>query len=399
MAFVGAGFSRPVMPGWEDLLQAIASELRFEVPQGIGGGAFSNEMIGQMLQDQAALDGRVWRDVVRAALVAASRPAGQADLDARRRALLAIPFKAILTTNFDTALPGSDPRAYWDVLRTEDRGGWQLPTMLGRGQTGWQHPPIIKLHGDLDATEHGELVFSRADYRRLVHGDTRYANFIRALFAGYTVLFLGVSFTDAYLNELRSEVLTLLHAPHAQHGPWGYAVAVGASAETRAFFLRHESIEMLPAPEDSDFDAWLVALAAATSVNGRLETLLRGKRIVWIDTNPHLNTPGVELLEGVGAEVLQLHRPSELRAEHAKADLLLTHFAWSPTGHHRALQVLELIRTWRESPPVIVFGSAEATKAQIAENRTLCQRHGAFEYATQWSELYRLIESLFGRAR
>ena len=34
--------------------------------------------------------------------------------------------------------------------------------------------------------------------------------FLRSLFATSTVLFLGVSFTDAYLNELRSEVLAML---------------------------------------------------------------------------------------------------------------------------------------------------------------------------------------------
>ena len=33
----------------------------------------------------------------------------------------------------------------------------------------------------------------------------------------------------------------------------------------------------------------------------------------------------------------------------------------------------------------------------VAKNRMACLRQGAWEYATGWSELYRLIEVLFGR--
>lgn len=50
-------------------------------------------------------------------------------------------------------------------------------------------------------------MFTTQSYRRLLHATPAYRAFLRTLFATRNVLFLGFSFTDAYINELRSEIL------------------------------------------------------------------------------------------------------------------------------------------------------------------------------------------------
>lgn len=43
-----------------------------------------------------------------------------------------------------------------------------------------------------------------------LYAEPGYLNVLRSLFLTKTILFLGFSFTDEYLNELRSEVLSYL---------------------------------------------------------------------------------------------------------------------------------------------------------------------------------------------
>ncbi len=404
IAFVGAGFAMPVVPGWGELLRLIAKSLGQELIPASNASAFDLEAMGQALQDRAANAGRgAWAGLVREALEEAGREHPRAGLEVRCNRLQSIPFKAILTTNFDTSLSGSPTNrdTYWQVLRADQRPGWQLPD--ADLNDNWRRPPIIKLHGDVDGAEPGNLVFSRRDYRRLVYGDGHYANFVRAVFAGYTVLFLGVSFTDAYLNELRSEVLSMLHEPSREGDPWGYAIQIGKAPEIVEFFEQHESIVTLSAKDPAEFDEWLEVIANATSVEGRLKTLLHGRTVVWVDANPANNVRGRELFQKCGANVQLLESEEGLVDAHAEADLLLTQFGYDDAGRHRAIRVLEKVNRWKERPPVIVFAAASAPDDELGRqlvktNRKECLRHGAFEYTTRWSELYRLVESLFDRA-
>lgn len=375
IAFVGAGFARPAIPSWPDLLRAVEQRLQTGIEISANPNALELEAYGQLLQDAA---GARWKQVVREAMGSPSET-DRATLQRRRSWLMSIPFKAILTTNFDDSLTGepTDHATYWRVLRDEGRAS---------------RPPVIKLHGDLDGD--APLVFSRKDYRDLVYGDGKYTNFIRAAFARYTVLFLGVSFTDAYLNELRSEVLNLLHYPARGEPPWGYAIQMGANAKMIDFFARHESIQTLPAADPAGVDKWIEAIAGATSLRGRLRALLHDKLIVWVDPHPDNNDRAHDMLDACGARLVTLARASELTDEHAHAALILSHFGRDPDGDHAALQVLERVRQWRERPPVLVFASHNP---MVPVNRALCLRHGALEYAVGWQELYLQIESIFGR--
>ena len=129
-----------------------------------------------------------------------------------------------------------------------------------------------------------------------------YANFMRAALGTYTFLFMGFSFTDAYLNELRSEVLAFLNS-HDEKGqrpnPVGYAILEDQAPSVRTFFEQHEGIEVLHYETEKKLDPhsnqlrpvgwmgftdWLEAIEKETCVAARLRALLGEQaQIVWID--------------------------------------------------------------------------------------------------------------------
>jgi hypothetical protein len=370
VAFVGAGFVGDAVPTWPALLEELARrgspglldrvrELLQEQT------AFSYEAAAQILHDHfCEQDASSWEDVVHDVVVEKSQPEKALD---RVSVFREIPFRAVLTTNIDPILQGSelDPALYASVLR-EDR-----PEQM----------PVVKLHGRAESQDGRPVVLARSDYRRRLYEDHGYSNFLRAVFARYTLLFLGVSFTDAYLNELRSEVLSFIRKPGDRDPPWGYAV-MGRPHEAqglRQFMRDHEGIEVLlydSAHGHSGFDGWLRAIADRTGASRRLGVLLGGQPVVWLDPDPPDDSLGIGTLE-------HLQRPEQLTGAHAQARLLVTRA-------EEALAVLERVRAWSSRPPVVVFG-------EQPEDRLELLRRGAWEYVTRSSELFEAIERLFGR--
>jgi len=410
VAFVGAGLTAPVVPTWRTLLTGIAARLppaaRADVQSAVDHAptALDLEAAGQMLRDRFATPA-AFEAAVADVLEAADPDAALA----RRLAWLRqIPFEAVLTTNIDPFLAGDGPcpSCYDRVLRRHL--GWWERADWAQGDATPQRP-VLKLHGDANRDpDDNPVVLARGDYRARLYEDARYSNFLRVVFATRTVLFLGVSFTDAYLNEIRSEVLALLGPASSDGRPRAYAVLPDRTPAQREYFLRHEGIEVLgydiqrdaatgePLPAGfAGFDRWLEAVCDATSAEARLGRLLGGRRIAWLDPAPHHNEHGVALLERSGAKVEILAGPDELsEARHAGLDLLISHYGHRAGRDAVAVEVLGRVGRWADRPPVIVFASGHYAD----ENRWRVLRLGAFEYGSGWRELFRLIEQLFGRA-
>ena len=222
VAFVGAGFSAAAgLPKWSELLRSVAdvlppdgfSEERATLRELLSGHAsVSNrelEMAAQLLFD--ALGERRCRERLRDALKQDPLP----EVMLRRlKHLYGIPFRAIVTTNFDPLVPGvpPDPTAYRRLLRMPRHAPWR--EAISRAALGLELPlgmadspdrPVVQLHGTL--RDEGSLVFTRAQYRRRLYANPAYLTVLRALLATSTVLFLGYSLRDAYLNELRAELV------------------------------------------------------------------------------------------------------------------------------------------------------------------------------------------------
>ena len=60
--------------------------------------------------------------------------------------------------------------------------------------------PIVQIHGSVSNPR--TIVLSREGYRELLHGNRSYHDFLKSVMMSRTILYLGFSFTDDYLNEV-----------------------------------------------------------------------------------------------------------------------------------------------------------------------------------------------------
>lgn len=414
VAFVGAGFSAAArLPGWKQLLleiadaapleAALAEHVRVRIAH---GSSHALDEAAQLLEDALGREGFVAELRQRLA-----RPPAAAAMERRLRWLRGIPFRLVLTTNFDGVLEG--PVAGHGTYRRALRPGlrwWKPELASGAGA------PVVKLHGDLAVADDpsAEIVLTRRDYRRRLYHDAAYATFLRAVLSTTTVLYLGFSFEDAYLNELRSEVLALLGQRH-DSAPVAYAIVNDAPAATREHFRRHEGIELLPydshgGTDFSGFDGWLAALYEATNPLLRFGRHLAERRILWVDPHPENNELACRFFDDAAAasgralDALVREPDAEAGLQRLREagpsrpfDLLITHWgedrARDEGGHPvpSAIRLLHRIRSEDLRVPVIVFASAR----DAARRRAQALRLGAREYFYSFEGLLRGVDGLF----
>lgn len=276
VAFVGAGFSVTAgLPGWATLLEQL-------VDRAVEGGRWIREDEAQSLKelvakekyDQCAqtLEDKMGPGPMARAMAelldVSDRSKWKSEMEERLRLLAEIPFSAILTTNFDkllpgvpgNVLPGSLPRVQKDTneaMRAVLRGSYES-SYLGWDSWHWNayvsagsltSPenmlPIIQLHGSTkeEYLEEPGLTFTKAGYRRILHGSATYSSFLSSVMSTKTVLYLGFSFQDEYINELRSSVVQMLGADVER--PLAYAITDSKTPLDAAYYLKHEGVQFL----------------------------------------------------------------------------------------------------------------------------------------------------------
>jgi len=435
VAFVGAGFSAPAVPNWDDLLSGIAADSKVSAfteervkkllkhDRLSGRGTFDREAAAQILQDELGKEefGSVLKKV--------ATPTPNADttkVTCRTDLLLQIPFQSILTTNFDHFLVGQigSDDVYRDILRKK-REPWF--NIFSWDEQDIRRADIVNLHGQIrkeGQSDGSDVVLTRAEYRELLFEGSRYSNFLRGILATRTVLFLGFSFSDAYLNLLRSEILAMLKHDHTKK-PLAYAVLDDVGDEEMNFLLRHEGIQVLgydtKSGDHSGFDEYLKAIHAETAPAKILGDMLNHKKFLWLDPNPGNNLYGKQVMyEAAGEEadgdfeIVPISDPpsaydrrttdaSDL-VEHAldqletgSFDLVITHWGGrveDASGELRptAVQLLDGIRKRAIEVPVVIFASSNP---HAQKNRSRALSLGAFEYTWSFQDLFGAIERLF----
>jgi CheY-like chemotaxis protein len=390
VAFVGAGFAAPAVPAWKALLEGLGEKAALDDD--------TRSWLGDLVRHGAARDLEAAAQVLQVAMGRDFDPAlaevlverGHPERIAERRQLLAgIPFDAILTTNFDQFLAGDvpGPSAYQRILRDPPHRWWE--PRFWQGEAG---APVIKLHGEVGPVGE-DVVFTQRDYRERLYSSPAYMTFLRSLFATSTVLFLGVSFTDAYLNELRSEVLALLdHGPDDE--PVAYAVLNDVKPHQARYLRHHEGLGVIGfdtagGTDWSGFESVLRALHDATNPRALLGQAIAGRDILWADSEPDDTSYGAKLLTdaasdaGGATRIRQVCSAQEaadaLRA--APADLVIADW---PLAEN-------LLATMRASglfAPVVVFARGDGVVPD--RRRALCL--GATDALTEWADLFREIE-------
>ena len=108
------------------------------------------------------------------------------------RNFIKIPFKTIVTTNFDNLIEQSFELNRTASLRIVHSQDFPLEKA---GQTN-----IVKIHGDF--SKPGSIIITEDDYRNIVKKSTLYKNHIPHLFIGNTLLFIGYSYRDPDLQKI-----------------------------------------------------------------------------------------------------------------------------------------------------------------------------------------------------
>ena len=432
VAFVGAGFSAPAVPHWDALLYGIAADCKVsdEAEERVkellkphdrmsSRGIFDREAAAQILQDDLGKEdfGSVLERVVKEG----DADAGREIVEDRKRLLLQIPFQSILTTNFDHFLAGQigSDDVYRDILR-KTRDPWF--NIFSWDKQDVRRADIVKLHGQIGKegqSDRSDVVLTRTEYRELLFEGSRYSNFLRGILSTRTVLFLGFSFSDAYLNLLRSEILAMLKHDSTKD-PLAYAVLDDVGDEEGNFLLEHEGIDVLgyetTGDDHSGFDEYLKAIHAKTAPARILGELLNRKKLLWLDPNPDNNRYGKQVMDEAAdgdfkivpisdppsaydrrtgdASVLVEHALDQL--ETGYFHLVITHWgglAKDASGKLRptAVQLLDGIRKRDIEVPVIIFASPKYGQ----DNRSKALSLGAFEYTWDFEDLFEAIQRLF----
>jgi len=370
VVFLGAGFTLPAgLPTWVGLLKrlkSMATELRPAVQDEL------DRLIGRGTSDcldQAAqiLEDELGKKVFDSAVVEIMKPTEPLPelMTERLRILRELPVKAIITTNVDVVVPGCvsnfEPEAAairTSVLRAR-------PLSFSEQLLHCADPesvtPVLQIHGSVRSSDN--MVFTRKAYRQLIHGSESFVHFIRSVIAQYTVLYLGFSFGDYYLNDTRSSVLNMLHgdgAAAAATAPIAYAITDGKTAEEQAFFLKHEGTHFINYQVSSSnshkgFDELFHEIHRATSPLVEFGRTLRRKRLLWNEGESR-SKPHWAILEafmrravvdagGEGGEFVVDHTSS---AEEALSrieasfdqpyDLILTQFGAAKSEAHKILR-------------------------------------------------------------
>jgi SIR2-like protein len=404
VAFVGSGFSGAAgFPTWESLLRDLAARpeaenIRPQIEERLKDKtSHAFDEVAQALEDVVGRDALV--EHLRGKFTyAVLDPV----MERRRQLLKEIPFRAVLTTNYDRTLKGQipEPSMYRQLLRSV-RTPW-IGTLYVTAKDTKQRP-LLKLHGDLDSPQ--TIVLTRRDYRRLLYENPDYLSFLRAYLVSHTVLYLGFSFTDAYLNELRSELLTRLDQREGSESV-AYAVINDVSSLTQAHYRKHEGIEILTydtrgGTDYSGFDRILEAINDLTDPVMRYRSLLAGKRLLWVDPRWEMNLRWTHHYFDMrsGHEVLDLVRSAEEALEHLAA----------PTGKGRAYDLVvcfwgdEYGKENAEPPAVALLGKMRARGVGMpvivfAERQVFQKRRrqalelGALGCYYRWESLLRAIQ-------
>ena len=299
VAFVGAGFSAAVCRLWHELLAAVATEVKSAEVRAHVEALLAERNAHAVRDGRADPRGRLQepaRPTISSGPPPAHAPEGGVErrsgarCDRRRTLLTEIPFAAILTTNFDDELTRRRARRQ-HVCHVAARAGsrWLEQRFWKRSSR------VLKLHGDLHRGT--GVTLSRRGYRTRLYSEPGYLHVLRSVLLTKTVLFLGFSFTDEYLNELRSEVLAYL-APEGKTPRYAYALLKDVPAAMRTHFRDHEAMHVFDYAKGhrdriiGGFDEFLAALHASTNPAAIMGRRLEKRRILWVDPSTDRNARG-----------------------------------------------------------------------------------------------------------
>eukprot|EP00906_Rhabdomonas_costata_P038796 RCo054904 len=266
VVFIGAGFCVPADgPSWGQLLRDAAHSdkentlLHNTIDElVIRGDHISLELAAQLIEDNMRKPGK---SMTLQAFVAQSldekiRPGSyycrnrQAwpVMAARLQHLQRLNFCTVLTTNYSRELCMCDDSGKCAFCKapcplSENASPAYVDILRYRPNHDEAEPPVIQIHGTVKEPE--TIVFTREGYRELLHTHPAYLTFMKNLMSVRTILYIGFSFTDDYLNEIRSDVMAMKVDKGLDTSTMAYAIINDKDKSHCTHYQQHEGVTFL----------------------------------------------------------------------------------------------------------------------------------------------------------
>jgi hypothetical protein len=220
MAFVGAGLSMNAkrasqdrLPSWGKLLEEMLqhainnriplSDVENDLKVAINDGKYL--LVAQELSER--LGSEMFRNFLREVFLDVGLKPSTTHIN-----LVKIPFRAFLTTNYDTLIEGAhtinNEGRIPPILTQEDLD--KIPNPLKLKDTF-----VFKIHGDINRPE--TIVLTSHDYQDSLFRRPAYRSFLETLFTTNTVLFVGFGLSDQDVEAMLDKMASIFSRNNDSH--------------------------------------------------------------------------------------------------------------------------------------------------------------------------------------
>jgi tetratricopeptide (TPR) repeat protein len=188
--FVGAGSSRKVgYPTWGELLSELEKAAR--------------KVDAAKVKDVDGVDGllrasaykKVLGDSEYQRILCETYAPRTPPHDTGHEALVAMPFRHVLTTNYDSVLQSAHQNLHGAAANSFDADEWEKLTDLWQRQSGiGPARSYVHLHGSIGRPQ--SIVLCKEEYDQRYYHELRYTQFLRGFLTGHRFVFVGFSLSD-----------------------------------------------------------------------------------------------------------------------------------------------------------------------------------------------------------
>ena len=208
--FVGAGLSMPLFPSWSSLLKELVEKtdakgkLNFdktELLDKIDNGSSFLEIADHCAD---AIGKSEYREIIEKNF---DKEFDIADIPDAYLKLLKIPFKSIITTNYDR-IPEIGGQGKLSCYTNQNNS--EALKALEKGKK-----VVLKIHGDILNQE--SIVLTQKDFNKIIHSNNSVQNSLKSLFSTSTICFLGFGLSDPHFNLILEYLNTINNGQNITH--------------------------------------------------------------------------------------------------------------------------------------------------------------------------------------
>lgn len=249
--FAGAGASADAkLPSWRELLRGMVERCKDSGTLAESEQAELDELIRK---DELLVVAAFCRDNLgpfEFAEYLRERLSDHARTSRTHRLLSEVPFRAAVTTNFDSFIEHSRERSEVVLPELMDRVGAAGVESLLNDKTKF---PVIKMHGSTSDVE--SIVLTRGDFRRILFEKPKYREFLRRLFVDSTIFFYGYGFRDPNVDFVLQELVATFGGNARPH----YALLPKPGAIATRYWFEDFNLRVIP------YDLWNGSHVVATA--------------------------------------------------------------------------------------------------------------------------------------